>query len=380
MTRKTKDTRAGSAAASKGGLNRRSFVKAAAAGAAIATAGSLPKRVFAMTQRTVTFTLPWLPNGSSQYLFVAKHLGYFKKRGIDIKLTRGYGSVASAQAVGQGKFDFGNSAAPASFLMSAKGEKILHLACASYSPAMGVAYLKSSGIKTPKDLEGIQMGCTVTSGEYPFLPAFAKRAGFDWSKVHVNQVDAKILISVLLQGKVKAISDFASSAAPEIITKGYDAGWFLYKDYGMPFYGQMLITQPERYKKDKALCEAVTDACIEGMMFEMLHPEESQDIFFKMVPEYGLTKTQRKAMDIETGLYSYLNIRPEVVKHGMGTIDLDSWNKMADLIMKNVAKPGDKMPNPSEILALDYIQNKYMFTKDQYAKVKTYGDKYAYAL
>lgn len=376
MTRKTKGT--GDKASGKSGIDRRSFVKTAVAGAAVAaTAGSLPRRAFAQTQRTVTFTLPWLPNGASEYIFVAKEKGFFKKRGIDLQISRGYGSVAASQAIGLNKFDFGNAAAPASFLQTAKGLKIKHLACASYSPTMGVCYLKSSGIKTPKDLEGIEMGCTVTSGEYPFLPTFAKQAGFDWSKVKVTQVDAKILTSVLLQGKVKAISDFATSAAPEIIAKGYDAGWFLYKDYDMPFYGQMLITNPKTYEKDKALCEAVTDACIEGMMFEMTNPQESLDIFFKMVPEAGMTPDQRKNMDIQTGLYAYINIRPEVEKHGMGTINMDNWNKMEKLIMDNLAKPGDKAPSQSEILALDYVQDKYKFSAADWAKVKAYGEKYS---
>jgi ABC-type nitrate/sulfonate/bicarbonate transport system substrate-binding protein len=48
---------------------------------------------------------------------------------------------------------------------------------------MGIGVLNDGPIKTPKDLEGRQLASTVTSGEYPFPPAFAENAGFDLEKV-----------------------------------------------------------------------------------------------------------------------------------------------------------------------------------------------------
>ena len=58
---------------------------------------------------------------------------------------------------------------------------------------------------------------------------------------------------------------------PDVVTKGYDVGTFLYKDFDMPFYGYMLITQPEMVAKEKALCADVTEAIAEGNA--LLHAE-----------------------------------------------------------------------------------------------------------
>ena len=46
------------------------------------------------------------------------------------------------------------------------------------------------------------MTSTVTSGEYPFLPAFAESAGFDLAKVTRIQVDNKVRDRLLPEGKI----------------------------------------------------------------------------------------------------------------------------------------------------------------------------------
>jgi NitT/TauT family transport system substrate-binding protein len=78
---------------------------------------------------------------------------------------------------------------------------------------MGVGVLNDGPI-TPKDREGWKMALMVTSGEYPFLPLSAERAGFDLEKVTRIQVDNKVRDRLLSEGKVDAISGFASSALP----------------------------------------------------------------------------------------------------------------------------------------------------------------------
>jgi NitT/TauT family transport system substrate-binding protein len=362
-------------------IDRRSFVKTAAGTAIAATTLGYAPSVIAQSMKEITFTQSWIPNGGSQWVYVADAIGAFKKRGISAKISRGFGSVVSAQAVGQGKFNFGISSAPAAFLQVVKGLDLAHLACCSYSSSMGVGYLRSSGIKTPKDLEGRKMGSVVTSGEFPFLPLFAQKAGFDFGKVETVQVDNKIRTGVLLQKKVDSISCFASSVAPDVKAKGYDVGWFLYDNYDMPFYGYMLITQPEMYAKDKGLCEAVTAALMEGIMYTMLNPAEAMEMFIKAVPEAGLTASKKEALKLETGLFALVNNTPEVAAHGMGSISMESYQKMSDMIMTYVAKPGEKAPSLDKMLhTTEMVRDKFKFTPEELAKVDAYAKQYAAVL
>src|SRR5246127_5542512 len=169
-------------------LARRRFVKAAG----IAAGGiALPRLVFAQTKKAVRFTLPWVAEGSNLFTFVAQGMGFWEKHGLDVDIARGSGSVAAAQAIGEARFDFGMCSPSAAILQTVKGLPTVALAACAYDATMGIGMLIDGPIKTPKDLEGRQLASTVTSGEYPFLPAFAENAGFDVGKVNRGQVDHK---------------------------------------------------------------------------------------------------------------------------------------------------------------------------------------------
>ncbi|WP_164094654.1 ABC transporter substrate-binding protein, partial [Serratia marcescens] len=82
--------------------------------------------------------------------------------------------------------------------------------------------LAGSPIRTPKDLEGKKLGASVTSGEYPFMPLYAEKAGFDLAKVQVVQVDGKVRERTLVEKQVDAVSAFATSTVPSLAPLGTD--------------------------------------------------------------------------------------------------------------------------------------------------------------
>src|SRR3984885_15425339 len=55
----------------------------------------------------VKVTLPWLPLGTFSYTFVAKKLGFWEKRGLDVTIDSGFGSGKVCVPVDQGQYDFG---------------------------------------------------------------------------------------------------------------------------------------------------------------------------------------------------------------------------------------------------------------------------------
>src|SRR5262245_41214207 len=90
-------------------LHRRSFLRlVSTAGTAAASAGlglAAPAIVRAATP--VKMTLPWLPLGTFSYTFVAKKMGFWDKRGLDVTIDRGFGSGRVCVQVEQGRCDIG---------------------------------------------------------------------------------------------------------------------------------------------------------------------------------------------------------------------------------------------------------------------------------
>ncbi|MEJ1975820.1 MAG: ABC transporter substrate-binding protein [Acetobacteraceae bacterium] len=81
--------------------------------------------------KKVSFTLPFVPEGPNLIAYVAKAKGYWAAEGLDVSIARGFGSVAAAQAIGAGRFDYGMAAASAGLQQSAKGLPLVQIACCS---------------------------------------------------------------------------------------------------------------------------------------------------------------------------------------------------------------------------------------------------------
>jgi len=335
--------------------SRRRFLKtASAAGAGLALGVTRPMLVYAQTKKDVKFTLPWVAEGSNLVAFVAKGQGLWEKHGLNVDIARGFGSVAAAQAIGAGQFDFGLCAAPAGIMQAAKGLPAMMLLCTGYDATMGIGVLNDSGIKKPKDLEGRQMGSTTASGEYPFLPAFAEKAGFDLEKVTRVQVDNKVRDRLLAEHKVDAISAFAMSAMPGYVATGVQAHFMLYSDYGLPLYHNSLMTQQARYAAEPELCAAMADGLAHAVKATLLDPGEAMKVFLKQVPEMALAANGKEILRVGTGIYGYSAAREPLKLHGVGYHEPKDVELMIDLNMKYVAREGDKRP-----VASDIVTNKF---------------------
>jgi len=336
-------------------LSRRRLL--GAAGIAISGIGGLarPRLVFAQNTKPVKFTLPWVAEGSNLFAYAAKGMGFWEQHGLDVDIARGSGSVAAAEAIGSNRFDFGMAAPPAAILQSVKGLSLVALACCAYDATMGIGVLNDSPIKTPKDLEGRQMASTVTSGEYPFLPAFADKAGFDLSKVTIAQVDNKVRDRLLPEHKVDAISGFASSAMPSYAATGVAAHFMLYSDYGIPNYGNTVLTQPDRVATAPELCAAFVDGMLEGLKATLLDPAEAIKVFLKQVPEMALAAQAREQIRVGTGIMTYVSARDTIKAQGMGYIVPKDYQAMTDLVMKYVAREGEKRPELDSMMTNRFV-------------------------
>jgi NitT/TauT family transport system substrate-binding protein len=327
-------------------ITRRRLLGAAGVAAAGASGSlSFPRLVFAQNAKPVKFTLPWVSEGSNLFSYVAKGMGFWEKHGLDVSIARGSGSVAAAQAVGSGQFDFGMAAPPAAILQTVKGLSLMALAACAYDATMGIGVLNDSPIKTPKDLEGKQIGSTVTSGEFPFLPAFADKAGFDYPKLTIVQVDNKVRDRLLPEKKVDAISGFASSAMPSYVATGVAAHFMLYSEYGIPNYGNTILTQPQLAQGSPELCAAFVDGMMEGLKATLLDPTEAMKVFFKEAPELALAAQAKEQIRVGTGIMTFVSLRDTLKSKGMGYIDPKDYEAMTDLVMKYIAKPEDKRPD-----------------------------------
>lgn len=312
---------------------------------------ALPRRSHAA--KPVSFTLPWVPEGANMIAYVARENGYWSSAGLDVTVSRGSGSVAAAQAIGAGRFDFGLSVASAGLQQAAKGLPLIQIACCSYDAMMGVAVRAAGPIKTPKDLEGRSIASTTASAEYPFLPAYAAAASIDYSKIKHIAADPNVRNSMFVQGKVDAVSGLAPTLIPNFKALNVPIRFMLFSQAGLSFYGNMLMTQTPRLTSDPEMVHGITTGLMRAAKFVLLQPDAALQIFLKAVPEIQLAANGTDQSRLGIGLFRVAMLNSTGRGHPLGYSDPATFGKMSNLVMKALAAPGDKMP--AQVVRNDFI-------------------------
>ncbi len=166
----------------------------------------------------IRYTLSWLPTGQYAYVYMARQLGYWKKRGIEVDISSGRGSLGAIQGITSGQFEMGGAATGADLLSIIKGVDLRMVGTQGYDGSLGILVPAKGPIQKPKDLEGKTMGVTAAGGDTPFLPAYFKLAGVDVSKVTQVSLDSKIIEEAVISGRVDSMVAFGMSSIPNFIT------------------------------------------------------------------------------------------------------------------------------------------------------------------
>jgi NitT/TauT family transport system substrate-binding protein len=254
-------------------LTRRKLLTMTAAGASTVAASCFPRPAQSQPVK-VRYTLSWLPTGQYAFIYSARQLGFFKQRGIDLDISRGFGSLAAIQAVSTGQFDIGGAQTGAILLSIIKGGNLRLAATQGYDATLGILVAEKNPIRTPKDLEGKKIGVTPTSADTPFLPAYCRLAGTDFDKLKIVQLDSKILEQSAMSGVVDAILVTGLSSIPNFVSENIPFRMLPYSHVGLQFYWQNTIVSSAYMEKNKELVDNVVQGILEGIKFMLLNPQE----------------------------------------------------------------------------------------------------------
>lgn len=354
-----------------GTLTRRSWLQAAAAAGA-----TIAAPVLAQT-RAISITLPWVVNGSNYWPMVGKELGFFKKRGIELTVSRGNGSVAAAQAVANKQFDMGVVFFGGTLVNMARGLPLQALATVGYDSLMGNLVLADSPIRGPKDFEGKRVGTVATSAESPYWAAYAAKTGIDLTKVTRQQLDARLIERALMDKQVDAITAIGSSSIPVLDSLGVKTRFIPWSAAGIELYAAQVIARTETIQADPGLCQAMVDGILESVVYTLKKPEESLEILFKAQPEIALTKGGKENARLSQGLAQATMVAPEAIEHGMGYSSIPKLAGMISLAARAGALKADAKPLVPEDLATNRFAGRIKLSAAEWDAVRRNVAPYA---
>ncbi len=230
-------------------LLRRLAVSIAAFAAALSAAPAL-------AQTKLDFVLNWVPGGDHAPYYYAKKMGWYKDAGIDLNLEPGKGSAAAVQRVGAGSNQIGLADMPNALALRGKGADTVGVFNVYANSPQGLYWLKSSGIKSVKDLAGKKIGNPAGDGARTMWPALAKANGMDPASVTWVNIDANSKLAALKAHSIDATTSFYNIHHIFQRELGNDMGFVAWKDAGLNTYGNTVIVNGDFLRKNKPVIAA----------------------------------------------------------------------------------------------------------------------------
>jgi NitT/TauT family transport system substrate-binding protein len=284
--------------------------------------------------------------------FVAKAKGYFSQAGLEVNIQRGFGSADTVKKVLTGVADIG-FADPVPIVMAvADGQPVKAIMggymkepCALYSVA------EHANIKSPKEMEGRSIGGPPGDICIILLQAVMERAGADFSKVKVQNMDAPTRIPMLAGGRIDAAGSFyekevmfekaIKGAGKRMVTWRYDK--FIEK------YSAMVVVGDKMTKEKPDVLRKFTLALLRGYQDHLQDPDAAAATIMQAHPEFDkdyIYSSARALVEI---------VRDETTRtKGLGMLDAGKMRNTIEVTAKYWKLP--RKPAPEEIFTNEFIQ------------------------
>lgn len=308
----------------------------------------------ASAQTKIRFTLDWIPGATHSAFFVALQKGYYKAEGLDVSIDRGKGSAEVVRQLASDTYDMGFPDINVVMDFNSKNpEHAFPVLMSGYEQApAAIIVLKSSGITEPKRLNGKKLGSAANDATFKLFPVFAGETGIDVSSMQIQNIEPSLREVLLAQGKVDAIPGQVFNSLLELQAKGVkesDIAYFMYKDYGLPLYGNSVAASRRFLKEHPEAVRGFLRATVKGLQDVAHDPELGVKAALAFEPLLN-ADIERERLRVAM---SCCIVTENVRKAGYGDIDQERLGKMIAIISKAYNLP--RQPAVGEIFDPSYL-------------------------
>ena len=275
----------------------------------------------------VSIMLDWYPNAVHSYLYVAEEKGYFEEEGIDVEFQFPANPTDPLTLAASRKITMGLYYQP-DVIMAKANEDIPVKAVAAIvrEPLNHVVYRSDDPIKSPKELEGKQVGYPGIPINEALVKTVVEHDGGDYEQVEMINVEFE-LGSSLISEQVDAVSGmFVNHEVPLLRSEGYDVDFINPVDYGVPSYYEVVaVTSDETWEEEQESIEAFWRAARKGYDFMVENEEEALQILLDNQDEANFPLDK----EVETESLNILLPKMES-EEGFGTQEKASWEETAN--------------------------------------------------
>lgn len=251
----------------------------------------------------VEILLDWkaLPTFAGFYL--AREMGAFERRGLEVTFAETQGAISSAEMIGSGKpYWIGSSSGVATAIGRSRGQPIKSLAV-YYAKTPTVIYSRGEDrIAHPRDLYGKTLGLvpgSITNEEFRALVA-ANRL----DRGRIKEITVSWSAYDLVEKKVDALIDYDEMAPSMLIAEGRRITMIRLSDFGVKAYSLNLIVNDAAWADPvrREIARNVQEAVQEGYNMVRERPADAASHFSRIFPRLAPRYVDRSTATVSQQL------------------------------------------------------------------------------
>jgi NitT/TauT family transport system substrate-binding protein len=298
------------------------------------------------------FVLDFMPDGFHAPFYAALEQGFYREEGVNVRISRGYGSGDTVRKIAAGQFDIGLAHLPAVIAARANEDAQIQAVMLYLTRDMLAIWVRDEGkINGPKDLEGKTVATTPGNAHFVMFPAFAKAVGFDAERIKWVTVDGAVMGPMLINKQVDAAPFFMSHGpriVPQAAERGVKLKAFSYTDYGLQLYSTSVFARTETIKKDGDAIGRFVRGSLKGIRWTAQHPDEASRIVMKHNPEVTF-EAVRGAWEVTKPFM----FPEEATKDGQGRFEPNKLRTTIDLVHSGLKLK--RMPTAEEMATNQFV-------------------------
>ncbi|HWM41288.1 MAG TPA: ABC transporter substrate-binding protein [Burkholderiales bacterium] len=254
----------------------------------------------AWAQDKVSFRMNWYLGGLHVPFYYGKDRGFYSAEGIDLTLNEGRGSANTVQVVAAGSDTFGLADSSSVIVTASKGADVKSVMSLLNSTGFAVISMASTGIRTPKDLEGKRLAVSPGDPLGQLFQAVAAVNKLDMSKISLVQVDPAAKVVSVLERKADALLGGADDQYFLIKQRGIEPAALRFADHGANIVGMTVLTKGELIKSKPDLVRRFVRASARSWEEAKKNPGAAVDAALKVKPDLNRQSTlDQLIVDIE---------------------------------------------------------------------------------
>ncbi len=217
----------------------------------------------------ITVQLSFLHQAEFAGFYAADQQGFYAAEGLQVSFQEGGPEVDFQAPVLDGSAEFGVSQPADLILARAAGEPLRSIAAIYRRSPIAFIALAETGITRPQDFAGKKIRSTKTLD----LTLQAMTARVDLLPDQYETVYLPSDISLFASGDVPVWGAFVNVFGLDVERAGYEVNVIHPDDYGIHFYGDILVTTDDLIARDPDLVLRFVRATLKGWTYAVEHPD-----------------------------------------------------------------------------------------------------------